>query len=160
MGRAVRCITNLNSRSYWNKKLLSRGESWRDFPYHYLAEFLPENEAFSLLDIGCALGEGCTFLKSRFPESRISGADFSDAAIAKAKAKFKDIDFFILDIKKQNPPGKYDYITMLSTLEHFNNPLTVVDKCLLFANKALLVEVPYAGNFRDPRLGIIVKCLR
>ncbi len=152
VGNLVRVLTNVNTRRYWDKKLLSRGNSWRDFPYQYLSEFLPCDENFSLLDVGCALGEGCALLKQRFPEAEISGADFSSVAIEKAGSKFENIEFLVLDIQKQDPPRKYDYVTLVHILEHFNNPFSIVDKCLLFVDKALLIEVPYVESFRDPRL--------
>ena len=152
MGNIIRTLTNTNTRGFWNKKLSSYGGRWRDFTYKYILEFLPENFSFSLLDIGCALGDGCVLLKSHFPEADISGADFSEAGIEKAKKKSDEISFFILDISKEDPPGKYDYITLIHTLEHFNNPYPIVDKCLKFVDRALIIQVPYVEQFDSPYL--------
>ncbi len=152
IGHIVRKITNVNTRRYWDKKLASYGQTWRDFPYNHILEFLPKDSHFSLLDIGCALGDGCVLLKTHFPRAEISGADFSKIGIEKAKKKSSQIHFFVLDISKENPPRKYDYITLVSTLEHFNNPYPVIDKCLKFVNGAIIVAVPHTERFDDPHL--------
>ena len=151
-GNIIRRITNINTKKYWDKKLFTKGNFWRDFPYKFLLKFLPKNEKFSLLDIGCALGDGCILLKKYFPKAEISGADFSRVGIEKAKKKTNQVSFFVLDILKQNPPKKYDYITLVSTLEHFNEPYYIVEKCLKFVDKALFVISPYTREFTEPRL--------
>jgi SAM-dependent methyltransferase len=152
IGNIIRFITNINTRKYWDKKSTSYGRSWRDFPYRYLLEFLPNNSRFSLLDIGCALGDGCLLLKNNFPRAEISGADFSSVAIERARKKTNQINFFVLDILKESPPKKYNYITLISTLEHFNEPYPIVDKCLNYVEKAVLIEIPYTERFDNPHL--------
>jgi len=152
LGKVIRKITNINTKRYWDKKLSVKGNTWRDFPYSFLIEFLPKDEAFSLLDIGCALGDGCILLKKYFPKAEISGADLSRVGIEKAKRKTNQVNFFILDILKEIPPKKYDYITLVSTLEHFNEPYYIVEKCLKFVDKALFVISPYTREFTEPRL--------
>lgn len=152
IGFCLRAITNTNSRRYWDKKLASYQDSWRDFPYENILEFLPKDNAFSLLDIGCALGDGCILLKKHFPDAHISGADFSKVAIEKARKRTGLVNFFVMDILKDSPPKKYDYIILLSTLEHFNNPHKVVDKCLDFVNRTLIIQAPYTEKINEPRL--------
>jgi len=151
-GKVIRAFTNVNSRDFWDKKLVARGNFWRDFPYRHIAEFLPQEQEFSLLDIGCALGDGAIFLKRSFPQAKISGLDFSKYAIKKAKSKSDEVSFYCLDILKDNLSATFDYITMASIIEHFNDPFFVVDKCLRFAKKALLIFTPYTKDIAIPCL--------
>jgi len=137
---------NVNTKEYWNCRLDDyEGDKWRDNVYEDLLKYLPKNKNFSLLDIGCALGDGCILLKRNFPNANINGCDFSNIAIKKAKNKNKNINFFELDILKQDLSKKYDYITMVSILEHFDNPFPIIDKCLEKINKKLIINCPY-GN--------------
>jgi len=153
VGDLFRARTNTNTRSYWDAKFTSfTTERWRDFNYRLLAEYLPRDTAFSMLDVGCALGDGCLFFKQAFPLADISGCDFSEVAVKKAKKKGEGINFFVLDILKDNPPARYDYMITLSTLEHFNDPFGAVDKCLRFVDCALFIMVPYEKEFDNPRL--------
>ncbi|MFH2137093.1 MAG: class I SAM-dependent methyltransferase [Candidatus Omnitrophota bacterium] len=150
--RWLRKITNTNSKKFYDDLLARKGKQWRSFPYETLLEFLPTDKPFTLLDIGCALGDGCIFLKEKFPDSDFSGADWSSVGIATAKEKSKEINFFELNILKNSPPKNYDYISMLSTLEHFDHPYEVIEKCLKFVNKALFIYSPYTKSFDDPHL--------
>ena len=151
IGNSIRYLTNTNTKSYWNHRFLSN--EWRgDFPYRYMVEFLPKDVSFSLLDIGCALGEGCLFLKKCFPLAHISGADFSPVAIEKAQKRTPDSTFFVLDIMKDVPQQKYDYITLVSTLEHFDDPFCIVDRCLPFVTQGLIIQCPFVEHFDNPRL--------
>lgn len=136
---------NLNSKKYWDKRLSRFEKSWRDENYYHIINFLPKNKPFSLLDVGCALGDGCVYLHKKFPKAKIIGTDISTTGIAKARKynKDKNIEYLVLNILKQPLPQKYDYITIVETLEHFDDPFIVVDKCLKYVKKALIISTPY-----------------
>ncbi len=148
----IRKLTNINTTRYWDNYYSKLGSFERDFPYKLLHDFLPLEREFSLLDIGCALGDGCQLLKKDFPLGRIEGADFCATAISKAQSKKTDIPYFILNIEKDNPPGKYDFISLVHILEHFNDPFPILDKCLSCVNEAVLVITPYVEKIENPRL--------
>jgi SAM-dependent methyltransferase len=134
---------NLNSKRYWNEKLDQFDDYWRDEHYVNILDLFPQDKEFSLLDVGCALGDGCELLKKTYPKAQITGIDISDVGIAKAKQKTKDIEYFVFDILKDPIPQMYDYILIVQTLEHFDDPFPVVDKCLKHVNNELIISVPY-----------------
>lgn len=137
---------NPNTKRFWDDRLSGFGSFWRNENYYYILDLLPEDKEFSLLDIGCALGDGCELLQERFPMARITGADISNVGIEKAKQKTKSVQYFVLDILRQPIPNKYDYITIIETLEHFDDPFAVVDKRLKHVNESLIISVPYYGQ--------------
>lgn len=151
-GDLIRSLTNSNTKKHWDGYLNGHGNFWRDFPYNFLLEELPQDLPFSLLDIGCALGDGCRLLKKHFPQARIIGADLSPVGIEKARAQSQDIEYFIFDLKKQEIPKKYDYLTLIHILEHFDDPYSIIDKCLKAVNQAVYISTPYGGEFDNPRL--------
>jgi len=138
---------NLNSRAYWNRQLARLGDRWRDGNYRHIIPLLPPDGHFSLLDIGCALGDGCELLRRVFPKARLHGADISEVGIAKAREKCDRVEYFVLDILTEPPPGRYDYITHVETLEHF-------DKCLGYVDRALIVSVPYTPRRSGKIVGV------
>jgi 2-polyprenyl-3-methyl-5-hydroxy-6-metoxy-1,4-benzoquinol methylase len=152
VGDLARALTNVNTKKYWDRYLNSRGDFWRDFPYQFLLAELPKNEKVTLLDIGCALGDGCRMLKKNFPLAEITGADLSESGIQKARAKSNDIEYFVFDLYKQEIPKKYDYITLIHILEHFDDPYPIINKCLKAVNRAVYISTPYGGEFDNPRL--------
>ncbi len=151
---------NPNTKAYWDHKLGDVGDFWRDENYHQMLDLLPANESFTLLDIGCALGDGCELLQRTFPQATISGSDISEAGIAKAKVRQGKVNYFVHDILKEPIPGDYDYILVVETLEHFDNPFPVVDKCLKHVRKALWISVPYRQELGKPRLEMTVHRFR
>ncbi len=152
IGNLARRLTNVNTPGYWDRYLNARGDFWRDFPYQFLLEELPKGEPFSLLDIGCALGDGCRLLKKHFPQAEIVGADLSQIGIEKARSKSRDIEYFTFDLNKQEILKKYDYLTLIHILEHFDDPYPIIDKCLKAVNQAVYISTPYGGEFTNPRL--------
>lgn len=152
IGDFVRNITNENTKKHWDSYFNEKGDTWRDFSYEFLKDELPNDVNFSLLDIGCALGDGCRFIKKHFPQALVFGGDLSSVGIEKAKSKRDGVNYFCLDIARHLPPQKYDYITLIHILEHFNEPFAIIDKCLEFANKAVYISTPYGEDFDDPRL--------
>ena len=152
VGDFVRKLTNVNTQKYWDRCFAVHGYFYRYFPYENIADFLPKDVPFSLLDIGCALGDGCEFLQKRFPSAQICGADFSCVSIQKAGKKSDKICYFLFDITKDELKSNYDYIVLSHILEHINDPLVVVEKCLRHVKKALLISTPYVQDFKYPRL--------
>jgi 2-polyprenyl-3-methyl-5-hydroxy-6-metoxy-1,4-benzoquinol methylase len=142
--------TDMNSRNYWNYRLSQYTGFWRDANYYYVLDLLPHDREFSLLDIGCAIGDGTELIQQRFPLAHVTGADYSDIGIAKAKARNSKVDYIVLDIVKDSLPRHYDYITMVETLEHFADPFAIVDKCLSACNVSLIISTPFSPDYEGP----------
>lgn len=142
---------DLNSKRFWDEELAKFNDFWRNENYHHILDLLPQNKAFSLLDIGCAIGDGCELIQEKFPKAKITGFDISDVGIEKAKEKAKNAQYFIFDILKDPIPKKYDYITIIETLEHFDNPFAIVDKCLKHVKMALIISTPYSPEYSGRR---------
>jgi len=138
---------NKNVKSYWNNKLSKYNGFWRNENYYHILDVFPQDSEFSLLDIGCAIGDGCELLHRKFPKAKIKGTDISKIGIEKAKQKTKKVHYFTCDILKDPIPGSYDYVTIIETLEHFDNPFFVITKLLQHVKKSLIVSVPYNPNF-------------
>lgn len=138
-----RLSLNPNTKKYWDAKLSSYEKYWRNENYLSLLDLFPSGKRFSLLDIGCALGDGCELIKSHYPCASITGADISSTAIEKARGKGIEIEYILLDILRDPLPRKFDFITIIQTLEHFDDPFLVVKKCQQSTMKSVFVSVPY-----------------
>ncbi len=152
LGDFFRNLTNMNTKKYWDKLFSENNDFLRDYPYRPLRDILPKDREFTLLDIGCAMGDGLELLKKDFPKAKFSGADMSTVGIEKAKSKTKEIDYFVFDLREDSLPKKYDFIILMHILEHLNDPFPAVDKCLKYVNEALIICTPYIEHFACPRL--------
>ena len=144
-------MRNKNTEEYWNKKLskISTSRSVmhkRILLYRFLIQFLGRNKEFSLLDVGCGLGLGLVCLAQHCPQAHFYGLDFSSWAITRARARYRDIKFLHADIRFYEFTREFDYITIVRTLEHLENPFGILDKCLE-VSPMVFVSVPKPGTF-------------
>ena len=139
---------NLNTKRYWDENLGSMGDFWRDVHYRHILDMFPADEKFSLLDVGCALGDGCELIHSHFPKAEVTGIDFSEVGIKKAGERGSGVNYMVADIVKDPVPGEYDYVAIVETLEHFDDPYPIVDKLLKHVKKSMIISVPYCDATR------------
>lgn len=136
----------------WNSFFCQKGKQWRDKDYKYLdAIFELSLLKGSLLDAGCALGDGLLFLRRKCPlVNSFAGTDVSSEAIkvCKSNGKLEGIDFFQHDILKPFT-RKYDNIICLQTLEHVEDPLRAMRNLIEATDKVLILGVPYLNRRPD-----------
>ena len=85
----------------------------------------------TIADVGCANGAFPNYLSCRFPNAKVTGIDFVDELLAKAKNDFPHIPFNkgnVLD--KSSINEKFDIITMLGVLCIFDNYKFVLENVL------------------------------
>ena len=139
-------------QSGWDRFFTQKKEHWRDKDYRYLDDIFDLHVLEgSLLDIGCALGDGLIYLKKKCPKvDRFIGADFSHTAIETCRnnVEIKNMEFFQHDILK-SLPAKYDNVICLQTLEHLKNPQIAIQNLIDTTKKVLIVGVPYLNRRPD-----------
>jgi len=126
------------------KKIGRREKRRRILSYKAVLEWITEN-SISLLDIGCGTGYGLEYIQDQKPNAALSGCDYSGYAIQKATEQYPNIIFFEHDISKDELIRSYDYILLLETLEHLDDPISVIEKLLKHC-KYLIISVPYKEN--------------
>lgn len=145
--------TKINSQDYWNKRFEKdweekQGKEQTKMFYSIMLKNLPsfllnyiKKETKTINDIGCALGEGTFLIQTTFPQQQVEGTDFSVTAINKAKERYPDLNFSVQDIK--HIPQKYDVIVASNIVEHFSNPLLVIQEILKHTNKLAIIMLPF-----------------
>lgn len=148
---------NSNTLPLWNKFYdLEYNETTskaRRIYYQVILDFFQEG-IFSILDIGCGIGDGVSYVKEQRKNCLVAGCDFSDVAIQKAKSSYPNMDFFVFDIYKDILEKQYDYITLVEIIEHLEDPYKCIDKCLKKC-KYLIISVPYKNALKKDKEHII-----
>ena len=103
-------------------------------------EFLA-TERPSVLDWGCALGNGVDVLAKAFPSCRVVGMDFAERAIAEARKCFPKYEFRHTQQGEIN--DHFDVIVTSNCLEHFADPLAVMRQHLRSCRQFYVALVPY-----------------
>jgi glycosyltransferase involved in cell wall biosynthesis/2-polyprenyl-3-methyl-5-hydroxy-6-metoxy-1,4-benzoquinol methylase len=150
----------VNSRQWWDEYFAEKWQSrgGRDQTAFFMRriienlpdaerEYLASHEA-SVLDWGCAFGEGVAELARAFPRCKATGLDFAPRAIAEARRSFPRHEFIHV------PDGaigrQFDAIFVSHCLEHFDDPLAVVREHLRHCGDFYVLFSPYREVPLDP----------
>lgn len=97
--------------------------------------------AYSILDWGCALGEGVEVLRSAFPYCFPCGLDFAARAVEEARRRHPFCEF--IHTPGGSIPRPFDGIVTSNCLEHFADPLAVVRSHLSSCRRLYAALVPF-----------------
>jgi len=92
----------------------------------------------SILDWGCAFGEGVETLARNFPQAVIAGLDASAVALERARSSFPAYHFFAAT----DPGVLSDAVVCSNCLEHFDQPFEIAQNIASGAKGLVLFMVP------------------
>lgn len=144
----------INSKQYWEDRFKTgdwknnSGDKQTEFFYRLVLDLLPDwlieeiqREEYSILDAGCAEGEGAFLLKNKFINSSVKGVDFSESAIEKACKLYPTCSFEAMDLFSLSE--KYDIVLSSNVVEHFLDPRAVIEKLISISNKYCILMLPF-----------------
>ncbi|MDA3733217.1 glycosyltransferase [Niameybacter massiliensis] len=145
-------MNEINSLGWWNEYFQEQWEEnsgkeqttfFVNIALEHISTFIKKDiieNKYSICDFGCALGQGTNILKQAFTESRITGIDYSSEAIKKAKSIYKELEFLEGSI---NDIDSFDIIFTSNTLEHFENPISMIEGILAKCKRYFICMVPF-----------------
>lgn len=149
-------MTTINSKSYWDDRFATDWESCEGreqsrFFAQLAIEHLPSwfgravaAGKMSICDWGCAEGDGTDILGTFFGREKVTGVDFSETAIKKARELYSDLEFKQEDWLSDYTQNKqYDVVFSSNTLEHFYRPNEILEKLGQFTKKMIVLALPY-----------------
>lgn len=145
---------NINTEEYWEQRF--KMKDWKlyggndqtkffadiaiqNFP-RWLIEDIRRKE-MSIIDVGCAEGDGTFALKKVFSRSIVDGIDFSLSAIEEANKKYPSCNFYCRDIESLS--NKYDVIFSSNVLEHITDPFPLLKTLLKNVDKYCIFLLPF-----------------
>ena len=149
--------THINTDNYWDGRFSTDWETF-DGPRQsrFFARLAIENlprwlldeirrHDMSVVDWGCAQGDGTDCLASYIDARQLTGVDFSSVAIAQASARYPAIQFSNANWLDGAPVAaqQYDIVFSSNTLEHFHTPYEVLRTLARHAHKAVVLALPY-----------------
>jgi len=118
---------------------------WEIDRMELIAELVPVKG--SMLDVACGMGSFTRYVKARLPFVEVSGIDFSDYAIKRAKEIDDRIDYYTGDV--YNMPfedGQFETLTAGEILEHLEYPGKFLAECKRVLKKKgrIIITTPIA----------------
>lgn len=105
----------------------------------------------SVLDVGCGVGNLLSEIGKKRPGISLNGAEYAQSGLDVAKKRIPEGKFQILDLSKENIPGKYDLVTCIDVLEHIPDDMSALSNLRAMTGKYLLVVVPLGPLFEVER---------
>lgn len=146
-------MDTVNSKEYWDKRFETgdwdeqggkeQSLFFAELAYDIMPDFLKQElgrNSWTVVDIGCAEGEGTASLARRFPLCRFTGVDFSGEAIKTATQRHSNCDFHVQDIYQEVMEA--DVVYSSNTLEHMKDPLGLMEKMCGAAKKYVVLLLP------------------
>jgi SAM-dependent methyltransferase len=115
------------------------------------AEFFHQNVripwvSFSVLDVGCALGDALRVWHEKYPSAELYGCDVAQTAVKRCQERYGGIARFFR-ASFEEVQGFWDAIYCSNALEHFEQYVEIAE-ALLLRCKVLFVLTPF-GELRD-----------
>ena len=121
----------------------------------FVAELVGAAPFATLADVGCGDGRMRRELGRRFPEARLCGLDFSERAVALARALNPGLDLRVHDVTREPLGETFDTVVLSEVLEHIPPPelgaFVAGVAGLMHAGSRLVVTVPHANQKRHPK---------
>lgn len=117
------------------------------FAYYFDQIITFPDQKFTLLDVGCALGQAAAFFSRRYPNASVSATDISDVAISRCKKQYGELaHFFAGEI--EHISDCYDVIYCSNVMEHCHDFEKKARK-LAACCQQLCIMVPYNELTRE-----------
>jgi trans-aconitate methyltransferase len=138
---------NINTEEFWESYMKNNWDQnmgrrqTQLFAHYFLETVKLPDQARSLLDASCAMGDALPEIRRRYPGLQLFGHDVSEMAIREARKAHGQIATFRV-AGFENLREHFDIIYCSNTLEHFERYLDIVDHLLGFCDW-LYVQVPF-----------------
>lgn len=111
----------------------------------------PYKDADSILDVGCGWGEFLKKLSEAGFKGEKWGVDIVPELLYKASRRFPGFNFVMRDAEDLPfEKDSFDIVFCGETLEHLNDPHSVIKKLKQIAKKVLVVTVPFERMIEAP----------
>lgn len=114
---------------------------WKtDEGYNFIEKHLPKG-SFSLLDVGCHVGQLPAYLKqkNRLKELDYTGTDIVSSLVDLAKKEFKECNFFVSDIQEFITKEAFDIVLTKGTIISTFDPIKSTKNVLSIPSKKTFV---------------------
>ena len=89
------------------------------------------DQGIDVADVGCGSGHAINLMAQRFPKSRFTGYDFSDAGVAEGRSEatrmgLSNATFEVQDVAELTGPPRFDFITSFDSIHDQAAPRRVL----------------------------------
>lgn len=118
------------------------------FRYYCARGFV--EKGWKVLDLGCGCGFGCELLSE--VAGAVIGVDYAQGPIEHAKKEHSNsrVRFFRCSAENFQFPSPADMTVLIESLEHFKDPIGVLNKVKVNTKHRIFVTIPLGSNEKNP----------
>jgi len=105
----------------------------------------------SVLDVSCGGGHLLNEIQKKFSNVDLYGTEFIDFAVDMNKNRYRNIEFYKLDISSTSLDNNYDLVLLIDVLEHIENDDKALNNLIKMTRKYLLISVPLGPLFEKEK---------
>ena len=102
----------------------------------------------SVLDAGCGTGILLQQILKKYPQSQLTGSEYSPQGLEFAKKRLPQGEFQVLDLSKETLSQKFDLITCIDVLEHIPDDHAALKNLLAMTKGHMILSVPIGPLFQ------------
>ena len=117
---------NADAKAY-EERIIKHVNGYLDM-HQAILNFIPfkTNDKFKILDLGMGSGKLAEVILNKYPNSSITGVDFSEKMLAMSKLRLDKfgnrVKLLSLDFDKDLPKDNFDLVIMILALHHLEDP--------------------------------------
>ena len=147
----------INDKAYWEERFSTgdwqkcNGEKQSEFFAKMLVNALPkwlrkemQCNDYTVIDYGCAEGAGTAYIARHFPRCSFTGVDFAVSAVENAQKNHPVCNYRVGNI--MNGIEQSDIVITSNTLEHFKNPIELLNKLVTCAVHHAIILLPFEDD--------------
>lgn len=148
---------NINTPAYWDRIYRREWESGNVFSATYERDYGPMHDAIislipraaTVLDVGCGPGVLCRKIKTRLPDTSVTGVDFSEYTIQRNKHVDHALgnEYLRADVQTDLPhlEEAFDAIIISEVIEHLDHPKRTIAGAINLLNPGgrLIITCPH-----------------
>jgi ubiquinone/menaquinone biosynthesis C-methylase UbiE len=119
----------------------------------HIAPFVASNA--NVVDIGCGIGDLLIEVRTRKPDVKVSGLDFSAKAVEGARASLPDGEFiqFVVDRTLPYEDKTFDVVLCTDVMEHLEHPKAVASELIRICRPGGIVAIVVPDGDVDQFMG-------
>jgi len=153
-----------SKKNYFNKKYLDSKNFFKlkndfKFIFNFLNKSKKEFKNKKIIDVGCGNGSFLYFFKMKYKNNEFYGLDKDKTLISKNKKNklLKNVKFYNGSCENKILNKKFDLITMLGTVNLFENQKKIIDNLLKSLKKNGLLIINLYLNKNDIDVNLFYK---
>lgn len=144
----------------WDPNLYLKFSDYRTQPSIDLVSRIGTLEPRDIIDLGCGAGNSTSVIQGRWPSSKVTGIDSSEAMVQAAKRNIDSVTWIVSKIEDWIPDQELDLVYSNAALQWVSGHQVIFPRLVGFLAKGGILAVQMPFHYKDPIHQVMVEVSR